>query len=99
MTPIQQLTDAISERRIVSFMYDDKKRLVEPHCLGMGSRGALLRAFQVTGQSATDRTAWKLFTVDKIQDLRVEPHLLFDEPREGYKKGDPVMSGGIIAEL
>lgn len=86
------LIDAVSDRKVVAFDYDDKPRLVEPHAVGLNKKGALvMRGFQVTGDSATSSFAWKLFTVDKIQNLAVLD-LASQAPRLGYKANDTAMT-------
>lgn len=93
-----QLAKAVEERKVLAFDYDDKPRLVEPHAVGVNAKGQLvLRAFQVTGDSATSSTAWKLFTVDKMINTIVAG-LTSQAPRPGYKAGDRAMAK-IIAQL
>jgi len=92
------LAKAVEERKVLAFDYDDKPRLVEPHAIGTNAKGQLvLRAFQVTGDSATNATAWKLFTVDKMVNCIVAA-LTSQAPRPGYKAGDRAMAN-IIQEL
>lgn len=92
------LSAAVNDRQILAFDYDGKPRLVEPHALGLNKKDQLvLRAFQVTGDSATASQAWKLFTVDKMENLS-SVALASQAPRPGYKAGDRAMST-ILAEL
>ena len=75
-------------------------RVVEPHALGYGSDGQLLlRAFQVEGASASNQSFnWKLFRLDRMRDARFNGRS-FSAPRPDYKRDDPVMKRGIIAQL
>lgn len=84
---MQILIDAIRERRILSFNYDGLAREVEPHAVGTTSKGKLvLRGFQPDGETQRG-LGWKLFTVDKIEDLFVRA-ATFAGPRDGYRMGD-----------
>lgn len=86
---IAKLTQAINEKRIVTFIYKDEVRVVEPHALGLNQR---LRAFQLYPVDET-RSGWRIFDVAKMSDA------VFQKPRPGYVKGDKGMPEGIIAEL
>lgn len=88
------LAEAIANRSVIAFEYEDTTRFVEPHCLGRGSKGQLLlRAFQTGGESDSINFGWKLFTVEKMQNVRIAP------PRKDYNPADGAMKGGIIASL
>mgnify|MGYP001080585643 CR=1 FL=1 len=92
------LVNAVKNRSLVAFAYDDKPRVVEPHAVGINKAGNLVvRGYQVGGESATTRSSWKLFTVDKMEGL-----MPIDgdsqAPREGYRMGDAVMVT-ILAQL
>lgn len=94
----ETLSAAINGRKLLKFQYDDLDRLVEPHAVGLNKTGSLmLRGYQVTGESATDPRAWKLFTVEKIVNLEVMD-FTFAGPRDGYRAGDRAMTT-ILAEL
>jgi predicted DNA-binding transcriptional regulator YafY len=96
--PLKQVEDAVKDRKVLAFDYDGKPRLVEPHAVGTNKKGdSVLRGFQVTGDSATNSTAWKLFTLEKIENLSVVA-LTSQAPRPGYKAGDKAMVT-ILAEL
>jgi len=97
---IQQLTEAIRQKLQLRIFYDPGERLIEPHTLGYSANhNLLLRAFQVSGASnSNEHSDWKLFRVDRIGSLDPSGEQ-FDGPRPGYKRGDPVMKGGIIEEL
>lgn len=78
---------AVHGRNILTFRYDGKNRFVEPHAVGLTSKGkAVFRGYQPAGDTNTE-TGWKLFTIEKCEDLTVLP-LTFDFAREGYVLGD-----------
>lgn len=81
------ISQAITERKLLAFNYDGENRLVEPHALGYTAKGKLsVRGFQPAG-GTTRELGWKLFTIEKIQDLTVLP-LTFEYARPGYALGD-----------
>ena len=94
------LTAAIQAKRCLRIWYDPGVRIIEPHTLGRGSDGQLLlRAFQVSGaSSSSEHENWKLLRVDMISTIEPDatPSLA---PRDGYKRGDKAMKGGIIRDI
>ena len=98
MLPI--LVAAIESRRLVSIWYDPGVRVIEPHAIGYGSDGqVLLRAFQVAGASESGQPVhWKLFRLDRIKDARLNGRS-FRKPRPQYRRDDPAMTRGIIAQI
>ena len=94
------LTAAIQNRRVIQIVYEPGPRIIEPHALGRSTDGnVLLRAYQVEGASSSgEHEHWKLFRIDKVQCAEPTGGT-FAGPREGYKRGDRHMKGGIIAEL
>lgn len=94
------ITSAISARRRLAVRYFPGARLIEPHALGIGSSGQmLLRAFQVSGESASgEYINWKLLRVDRVEFIAVTEEV-FVGPRPEYKRGDKAMTRGIIREL
>jgi predicted DNA-binding transcriptional regulator YafY len=94
------LIAAIESRRLVSLWYDPGLRVVEPHALGYGSECQfLLRAFQIEGASASNQHFnWKLFRLDRMRDASFNGGS-FPAPRPEYKRHDPAMKRGIIAQL
>lgn len=94
------ITAAIRGQFLLHINYEPGDRVIEPHAFGRGSAGQLLlRAYQVSGASASgEHEYWKLLRVDRILQLVVEADR-FANPRDGYKRGDKAMKGGIIAEL
>ncbi len=91
------LIAAIESRRLVSIWYDPGARVVEPHALGYGADGqVLLRAFQVTGASASGQQAhWKLFRLDRIKDAKLSAGS-FRKPRAQYQRNDSAMTRIIV---
>lgn len=81
------LIKAILTMRRVSFTYNDKRRIVEPQCYGMGHKGTeLLRGHQLQGGAERE----PLFDVSKIQSLEVlEEH--FSNPAPNYRRTDSGM--------
>lgn len=94
-----EIITAIQNKLLVSCFYDGLPRVVEPHCLGRGDRGLLLRCYQTGGDSSKGGIPdWRLFLVTKIAQFRVlEEHFL--QPAPGYKRNDNAMKFGIIAQL
>lgn len=91
MSIYTQLVDAISNRCVVTLTYDDLFRVVAPAALGhhRTTKNVVLRGYQTDGQSAS-RTIphWKLFTVDKIEDLRVTGDPILEAPPGYNPDGD-----------
>lgn len=88
---------AINARKQILFDYDDLPRVVEPHAFGLNkNQNPILRAYQVGGDSATNKGPWKLLDMTKAQNLRLGDD--FAGPRDGYKPGDKAMTQ-IFAEL
>lgn len=92
--------EAIRARKRVKIYYEPGERVIEPHCYGIGSNGQLLlRAFQVSGASASGEHAeWKLFRLDRMGPANDNGDE-FNGPRPGYKRGDKAMKRKIIEEL
>jgi|GEM_PF-3431109 len=87
------LHHAISQQLLVAFRYNDQDdwRVVEPFCLGLSSANNWsLRAFQRSGPSGS-KTDWKLFNLDKAQDLRVLSQQFTADLRKKYRIGDKHM--------
>jgi hypothetical protein len=84
--PNPLLVDAINTKHRLSFTYNDKTRLVEPQCYGIGTKGTeLLRVHQLQG--GTEREP--LFDVSKIKELEVLD--TFSKPGPNYKRNDSAM--------
>jgi len=88
----QNIVQAINAKNLISFMYKDMLRIVEPHAYGETKNGdEKLRAYQVGGQSET-RTipCWGLYRVEEIYNLKILPDL-FASPENDYNKGDKAL--------
>ena len=94
------LVNAVLERQVMRINYAPGWRTVEPHTIGYGSEGQiLLRAYQTEGASASGEPVnWKLFRLDQLDSVE-QANMTFLEARPGYRRGDSVMKGGIIAQL
>jgi hypothetical protein len=81
------IVESISSKRRISFTYNGKRRIAEPQCYGMGTRGTeLLRVHQIQGGVQPE----PLFDVAKISDLVVlDEH--FTQPGPNYKRNDSAM--------
>ena len=90
----QAIVDAINSKRRLSFFYHGTKRIAEPQCYGIGTRGTeLLRVHQTEGGAQAE----PLFTLSKIRKLVVlDQH--FTRPGPNYKKNDSAMKT-IFAQL
>src|SRR5690348_16144245 len=95
----QKLAFAIRDRRRVRLIYPPGIRIVEPHCLGVGSASKfLLRVWQVIGPSRTENVpGWNLLTVEKIEAVHDAGQVF--EPRPDYVRPDPAMSVGIVIDV
>ena len=95
---IQDICDAIHQRRLLQFSYEPGLRIVEPYAYGVGDGGHdLLRAYQVSGDSFSREEGWKLFHGEKMSDI-VMLEETFAEPRLGYMRNDPSM-GMVYCEI
>jgi hypothetical protein len=94
-----QITDAIQKQEILSLVYKNVARMVEPHAYGESTAGnEILRCFQVSGGHTSDKPHdWDLLTVSKISSLSSTGEK-FSGPRPDYKRGDKAMTR-IFAEL
>lgn len=81
------VSEAINEKKTLSFFYDGGIRTVEPFCYGISTKGnEVLRAFQTGGHSESGKLGWKLFRVDEMSSISTSNS--FQGDREGYKRGD-----------
>lgn len=84
------LCTAISERHLVSFVYDDHERVVIPaaHGTHVSTDNAVLRGYQVRGTSSTRPVPlWDLFLIDKMANIQVLDES-FDEDPPQYRRDD-----------
>ena len=83
------IINAIQNRRLLEFTYNQHLRIVEPHTFGVFSNGnEILVSYQIDGTSDSGRVPdWRPFTFSKIQNLKMLDET-FSGVRNGYKKGD-----------
>ena len=90
----EQICEAISEMRILTFTYDDPPRVVEPHARGLSKADKeIVRAYQIDGgtNSEDGELGWRPFLVGKMQHIQVLEDV-FTETRPQYVRGDRGMS-------
>ncbi|MEA9415424.1 hypothetical protein [Flavobacterium sp. PL02] len=94
----QEIIEAIENKNLVEFNYDDELRIVEPHCYGLSTKNnEILRAYQVDGYSSSGKMGWKLYDLAKAEDINILEDS-FERSRNGYNQGDKSMST-IYSEL
>ena len=83
----QLIVRAIQNKQRLRFTYNNKTRVAEPQCYGIGTKGTeLLRIHQIQGGTEPE----PLFDVSKMKDLLLlEEH--FAKPGPNYKKNDSAM--------
>ena len=85
MNPV--IVRSIQEKRRLRFSYNERIRLVEPQCYGIGTKGTeLLRAHQIRGGPQPE----PLFDVSKMTDIVLLDEV-FTRPGPNYKKNDSAM--------
>ncbi len=85
----QEINDAIKNKNLIQFDYDNINRTVEPYCYGTTAAGnEALRAYQTSGEKS--KMAWKLFDLTKASNI-VALNDTF-KPRKDYKQGDKIIS-------
>lgn len=83
-----ELCDAITNRRVITFWYEERIVTAEPYVLGIDVYGSLsLRAWQLFGARGR---GWRRFQVSKASRLTITD-VTFDEPRSGYESQDEYM--------
>jgi len=88
------LIKAITERKVLSFIYKGQLKIVEPFTLGIhkDTFNLLLSAWYLEGESdTTEEPDWRLYTVSKIEHLEVKDIVAFSF-RIGYNPKDERMS-------
>ena len=85
---MNQICDAVRDRRIISFSYKGTIRTVEPHLVGHDSDGDLtLSAWQLSGGSGQ---GFRDFHVRKLSGLTITQRS-FAGPRPGYNPNDSTL--------
>ncbi len=84
------LTEAINNRALISFVYDGLERVVEPATLGHTATGKLtLRGCLVRGRSRRNTLpCWELYTVSKMANLQLAGGGFENFTLSGYTRGD-----------
>jgi hypothetical protein len=88
-----EICEAIDSQRILEFDYNGFHRVVQPYCHGFTNTGAeSLRAVQINVDSRSgDRRFGKLWTVAKMQNLRVAAET-YDADDPDYNPDDTAMT-------
>lgn len=86
------ICEAIENRKLIQFSYDDLTRIVEPHLLGRKTSGKdALVAYMVDGYSESDSEPyWRNYSVEKMEFLIVLEET-FPAARDGYNPNDKTM--------
>lgn len=84
---------AIENKQLLSFVYNDKNRIVEPYTFGYSHKGDdTLIAYQVEGGSNSSKDlGWRQFIIDNIKNLVLLDNK-FDDIRDGYNPNDSRMN-------
>lgn len=83
--------EAIKNKNVIQFLYENERRVVEPHCYGITTAGNEgLRAFQIEGYSSSGKMGWKMYDLNKAKNIENNGKI-FQNPRLGYRKGDKGM--------
>ena len=72
------IMDGMRQRRIMELNYDDEedpggkgRRWIQMYCYGVSKAGNdVVRVYQVGGDTKTIQPGWKLFRVDRMNNLR-----------------------------
>jgi hypothetical protein len=79
----ERLVLAIAERRLISFVYDGRARVAEPHDYGVRNGAAQLLVYQIGGQSRSGGLPqWRCVKVAGVSALQILD-VKFDGPRDG----------------
>ena len=65
------IREAIANKQLLKFVYNDKKRVVEPYTFGCSHKGDdTLSAFQIEGGSNSSKDlGWRQFIIENIDNL------------------------------
>jgi len=83
---------AINNRKLIEFMYERHRRIVEPHLVGQKASGNdVLSAWQVGGYTESGAyERWRNYLLEKMETVRVLDES-FATPRRGYNPNDTTM--------
>jgi len=92
MISYQRICEAINNRQIVSFMYHNHKRIVEPHLVGEKTNGIVeLSAWQIGGYSESgSKPPWRNYILSDIINFYITDNN-FTGTRPGYNRNDSTM--------
>lgn len=80
-----EILTAVTGKRVLSFLYNEKERNAAPHAYGLSRKGEeIIRAWE------TDTEVWKLFIVSKMLDVQWSGDRFDTAP--GYRQGDSAMT-------
>ena len=86
----QKIIEAIENQNVIEFYYDGELREIEPHCYGQTTAGNEgLRAYQIGGYSSSGKMGWKMYDLEKAEDIKVLEDTF--DVRGDYKQGDKGM--------
>lgn len=72
MNIIYDIINAIKNKNMVFFIYDNKERIGEPHILGVTNNMEQLLLWQTTGKSSQNNLPeWRRFDVNKITNFKL----------------------------
>jgi hypothetical protein len=85
-----QLLDAITARHQVSFIYQGKLRIVEPHDYGIQKETPRLLSYQIGGQSGSGPLPnWRMFDLNKMSEFKMLDALFAgNRPAKQHQKWD-----------
>ncbi len=84
----EMIRKAITERKLLTFQYDDLDRIVEPHVYGRKNEKNGILAYQTGGSSSSGVLGWKRMYFAKIANMRILDEE-FDGKREIAGKHSP----------
>jgi predicted DNA-binding transcriptional regulator YafY len=90
----EQIISAIEKRNVISFLYEDETRIVEPFTLGFHKEtdNLILSAWWIEGYSeSNNRPPWRLYKVEKMSNLKILEEKAATY-RVGYNSRDSRMS-------
>jgi hypothetical protein len=88
MSVDSEICRAIGERKLISFLYKDDIRTVEPHMVAYSKKGKLVLSawFLRGGSESNEGPGWRNYVVEDISQVRVL-EAGFSAPRPGYQPG------------
>lgn len=89
---LNQLCQAIQNKRVVIIGYKGQDRIIEPHLVGRKTSGNdALSAWQIGGYSESARyPPWRSYLLSEIESVQVLEQV-FENPREGFNPNDKTM--------